>query len=188
MIWSYPALYAYLYGKRYELRRNAEGLLEQVRVDLKNHTHNGKTIPSAFFEQPETEHISAILTSASGTLSKFNRMGRQAGYGDPDIRVVRIGSCYDHDPNAFEPKGFRYEVNEKSEETWSEGINVYHNPHARMPLEPEMFPFAGHHTVKDGDIVSMLPDFHPFASWTINLTPKGKEDYPDGLITPRYCQ
>ncbi len=183
MIWSNSALYAYLYGKRYEVTRNEDGSFQPVRIDLQNHTHDGKTIPSGFFAQPEAENVSAVLTSASGTISKFNRMGRQAGYGDPDIKVIRMGYCHDHDPKALKPKFFSYEVTEESSEIWSEGINIYHNPNAKIPLESDTFPFAGHHTIKDGDIVSMLPDFHPFSSWTINLTPRGKKENQDGIIS-----
>jgi hypothetical protein len=111
-------------------------------------------------------------------------MGRQAGYGDPDIKVVRTGYCYDHNPKALTPKVFSYEVNESSIEIWSEGIDIYHNPNAKIPLDPDAFPYAGHHMIKDGDIVSMLPDFHPYSSWTMNLTPKGKEEHLDGIINP----
>jgi len=184
MIWSNSALYAYLYGIRYELISDSDGTQRPVRIDIQNHSHDGKTIPSGFFRQPESEYISAVLTSASGTISKFNRMGRQAGYGDPQIKVMRFGTCHDHDPSALKPKSFSYEVNENGKEIWSEGINVYHNPNAKFPLDPEVFPFAGHHTIKDGDIVSMLPEFHPFASWTMNIIPQGIDNESDGIIIP----
>ena len=128
--------------------------------------------------------MSAVLTSASGTISKFNRMARQAGYGDPEINVIRTGYCHDHDPEALKPKYFSYEVNESSSEIWSEGINVYHNPNAKIPLDRDAFPFSGHHTIKDGDIVSMVPEFHPFSSFTINFIPKGKKNFPDGIVVP----
>ena len=184
MVWSHSALYAYLYGKRYEVKKGADGALRAVQEDIQSHNHEGKIIPSGFFLQSEAENISAVLTSASGTISKFNRMARQAGYGDPDIKVYREGYCHDHDPGALKPEYFKYEVNEESSENWSEGINIYHNPNANIPLDPDTFPFAGHHTIRDSDIVSMLPDFHPYSSWTINFTPKGKENYPDGIIVP----
>jgi hypothetical protein len=175
MIWSSSALYAYLYGKRYELTKDSDGSLRAVRIDITSHTHEGKTIPSGFFEQEDSQNISAVLTTASGTTSKFNRMGRQAGYGDPKIRMLRIGTCHDHDPSALLPKRFYYEVNESSSERWSEGVNVFHNPNAKVPLEEDAFPFAGHHRLIDGDIVSRLPDFHPFASWTFDVCPRGTE-------------
>lgn len=184
MIWSHPSLCAYLYGKRYEMATDADGHSHQVCIDLESHSYGDKTIPSGFFYQPEVENVSAVISSASGTISKFNRMGRQAGYGDPDIRMIRTGYCYNHDPKALEPDVFSYEVNEESREIWSEGINVYHNPNARIPLEPRMFPFAGHHTFIDGNIVSMLPEFHPYSSLTFSIVPKGKDNNPDGLIVP----
>lgn len=173
MIWSSSALHAYLYGRRYEVITDSLGSARIVWADIASHTQAGKTIPSCFFDQPDTENISAVLTTASGTISKFNRMGRQAGYGHPGIKMIRKGYCVDHNPKSFAPKKFVYEVNESTSEKWSEGVNIYHNPNAKVPLDQEVFPLAGHHVLKDGEIVSIVPDFHPFASWTINLCPRG---------------
>jgi len=99
-------------------------------------------------------------------------MGRQAGFKDPNILMIRMGTCYDHDPNAVIPKMFRYIVDETSQETWAEGFSMFHNPNALHPVPEELFPSIGHHYFRDGLIVSNLPEFHPFASLTYNLKMK----------------
>jgi hypothetical protein len=96
-------------------------------------------------------------------------MGRQAGFKDPNVVMIRMGTFHDHDPNAAIPKVFRYIVDEKSKETWGEGFSMFHNPNAMYPIPEELFPSIGHHHFKDGLIVSTLPEFHPYASVTYNI-------------------
>lgn len=171
MLWSNTALTTYLYGYRYKHFYDESGklIIEAEKID--SHIDGEKTIPSGFFDQPDTENVSAILFSASATLSKFNRIGKQCGFGDPSVNLVRTGVYHDHNPNASEPLRFHYEVDENSTETWSEGLSFYHNPKAKFPLNPNLFPNAAHHFFDDGQIISTLPDFHPYFSMTFNITP-----------------
>ena len=169
MLWSSTALMNYLYGYRDDFYYDYDGHLVIVPKKILVHKVGDKEIPSGFFFQPGSEHISAVLFSASGTISKFNRMGRQAGFKDSSIIMIREGTCYDHDPNAVIPKAFSYIVDENSNETWSEGFSMFHNPNAINPVSEELFPSIGHHYFKDGFIKSNLPKFHPYASYTYNL-------------------
>lgn len=169
MLWSSTALINYLYGYRHDFNYDNKGRLVIEQKKIESHKIGKKEIPSGFFFQPDTEHISAVLFSASGTISKFNRMGRQAGFKDSDTLMIRAGTCHDHDPNAAIPKMFRYIVDEKSRETWSEGFSMYHNPNAIHPVPELLFPSIGHHHLRDGLIVSALPEFYPYASYTYNL-------------------
>ena len=143
-------------------------VIEPIRVE-KHIKPDGTEIPSGYFFQPDAEHISAVLFSASGTISKFNRLGRQAGFGSPNVKMFRMGTHYDHDQNASMPKIFKYEVTEDSQETWGEGVSMFHNPNALHPVPEELFPSIAHHRFKNGMIVSSIPEFHPFASQTLNL-------------------
>jgi hypothetical protein len=169
MLWSSTALPNYLYGVRFEWHHDEKGklVISSQKVDV--HQLGSKQIPSGFFFQPDAEKISGILFSASGTISKFNRIGRQAGFYEPTITMIRVGTCYDHDANASLPKKFSYVVDENCNETWAEGLSMYHNPNATDPVPEELFPSIAHHHFKDGMIVSRLPEFHPFASLTLNL-------------------
>jgi len=172
MLWSGTALINYLYGVRHDFRHDESGQLIISPIKIEKHVVGGKEIPSGFFFQPEAENISAVLFSASGTVSKFNRIGRQAGYADPGVVIVRQGTCHDHDPNASLPNFFRYVVDETKQETWAEGISIFHNPRALRPAPRELFPSVAHHRFDDGLIVSDLPDFHPYASVTMNFSIK----------------
>ncbi len=169
MLWTSTALINYLYGVRHEFYYDERGQLVITPIKIETHKVDGKEIPSGYFFQPEAEHVSAILFSASGTISKFNRIGRQAGFYDPKVVMIRLGTCHDRDPNATVPKFFRYEVDETCNETWAEGLSMFHNPNAIHPVPEELFPRIAHHYFREGKIVSYLPDFHPYASVTWNI-------------------
>lgn len=57
-------------------------------------------------------------------------MGRQAGLGGNSRRLIREMIMYNHEANANQQKNERYIINEDSNETWSEGVIIYHNPYA----------------------------------------------------------
>ena len=169
MTWSGTALINYLYGVRHEFSKDEEGNLIISPLKIETHQVGSKVIPSGYFFQPDAENISAILYTAGGTISKFNRMGKQAGFGSASVIMQRMGTHHDHDPNASLPKMFSYEVNEQCEETWGEGVSMYHNPNALHPVPRELFPSIAHHRFEDGQIVSVLPEFHTYASQTLML-------------------
>lgn len=172
MTWTSTALINYLYGVKHEFHFDETGQLIITPLKIEKHKHGQKEIPSSFFFQPDAERISAVLFSASGTISKFNRMGRQAGFKAPGVVVIRVGTHHDHDPNAHLPKPFKYVVDESSKETWAEGVSMFHNPNALHPVPRELFPSIAHHTFQDGQIHSILPEFYPYASFTLNLIAK----------------
>lgn len=172
MLWTSTGLIDYLYGVRHNFSYDPGGKLIIAPLNIETHKVGAKEIPSGFFFQPDAEYISAVLFSASGTISKFNRLGRQAGFTAPGLVMVRVGTCHNHDPNASLPKPFKYTVNENSGETWGEGLSMFHNPHALHPVPIELFPSIAHHRFKNGQILSVVPEFHPYSSVTINLIGK----------------
>jgi hypothetical protein len=175
MTWSSTALINYLYGVRHEHHYDENGRLVIDPIQIKKHKIGNKEIPSGFYFQPDTENVSAIMFSASGTISKFNRMGRQAGFKHPDVLMYRIGSHHDHDDNASLPKMFKYEVDETGTETWAEGMSIFHNPNAKHRVPEELFPTAAHHRFENDQIVSFLPEFYPYSSMTLNMKVKRDE-------------
>jgi hypothetical protein len=169
MIWSHNSLLKYLYGYEHKYYYDKKGMLVISPEKIKNHI-GSKIIPSGFFNQPNTENISGILFSSSGTISKFSRMAIQAGFGVKGIKTYRHGFSYNRDPNASKPNIFQYEVTERSTETWAEGLDFYHNPNAKIPLNPDIFPTIAHHFLRnDGNIESWMPEFHPYASITSHV-------------------
>ena len=74
---------------------------------MSEHRHRTKRIPSGFFNQPGAEFISAVIFGNIGTVTKFNRIGYLRGYGRKGkLRMVRRGTCHDHDPDRTEPRVF----------------------------------------------------------------------------------
>jgi hypothetical protein len=132
MTWTFTALQDYLYGYKYEHSFSKKGELIVKPIKIGNYVKtNGTKIPSGFFFLPDSENVSAIIFSSCGTLSKFNRMGKQAGLGSEKVTLVRMGTFYNHEPNSDKPLFISYVVNETGIETWSEGVIVFHNPNAK---------------------------------------------------------
>lgn len=156
-----PLLMQYLYGLRQHVD---EGVFSFSSI--KEHTFGGKTIPSGFFNLPDAENISAILFSDHGTISKFNRMGKIAGFGDPSVIMVRVGERFPtRDSEAPEP--FRALVEVTYRETWTEGIWIFHNPHAKIHLERDLFPDIAHVYIENGGFHVYLADTFPTWSKTL---------------------
>lgn len=175
MMWSSSALFQYLYGVRHEISYDSNGQLVISTLKIDTHSIGEKKIPSGFFFQEDAQNISAVLFSASGTISKFNRMGKQAGFGSGRVKMIRSGFCHDHDPNASLPKPFTVEIKPDNYfETWGEGLSMYHNPNAVHPVPEALFPSIAHHHFVDGEILSSLPEFHPYSSTTLVISPKDK--------------
>lgn len=172
MTFARTGLSIYLYGYDYDWHRDECGnlVIEPRKVD--EHRWLDKVIPSGFFDLPDAERVSAVLFNNSATLSKFNRMGYVAGMGSENVHMLHVGTALNPDPHASDPIRFAFDVDEAYEETWTEGLEIYHNPRALHPLEPGHFPSAVHHHLKEDRLMSTTWDggFHPLASITQILT------------------
>lgn len=168
MVMSRAALPIYLYGTVWDWSRDADSKLVIHPTKISNHVWGTKNVASGFFSLEESENVSAVLSNASATISKFNRMGVLAGFGSKRVRLIRRGTAANPDPNSEIPKTFVHDVNSPEyTETWIEGMDVYHNPNAKHPLDPELLPGAAHHWLRDdGQIESRIPKWQPFGSTT----------------------
>lgn len=170
MTWSSPALLEYLYTVSHDFAYDDAGQLVIHPLKIETHEYQGKVIPSGYFFQPGAENVSAVLFSASGTISKFNRMGRLAGFGLANQLIFRWGMKHRHDPNAAMPDPFFIHIEQGAvTETWAEGLSMFHNPNAKHPVDPNMYLGIAHHWFEDGQIMSLLPSFHVYNSFTWNL-------------------
>jgi hypothetical protein len=169
MAWTAESLPEYLYGLR---QRVQDG--KSISEPIVSHRWGNKEIASNFFSQPETENISAVIANPSGTIAKFKRMGFLTGFGDRNLKILRRGMAFQNAPFATP---FSSDVTADSyTETWSEGLAVYHNPNAAIPLPPESLPLAGHFRSQNGWLESMLPDFFPLGSETLTLNPTARSN------------
>ncbi len=96
----------YAFGVRHDLR---DGALHIERIV--DHRYDGLIETSGFFNLPNAENVSAILLNPQGTITKFNRVGYLAGFGDRSIRMIKSGIARGErnrqDPR---PRPFRLEV------------------------------------------------------------------------------
>ena len=145
MTWSRTALSEYLFGVRARLVLDEQGKDKAVIETIQEHRWEGKAVPSTFFEQPDAENISAVLFSNAATITKFNRMGKLAGLGSADVTMIRKGFLFNPDPAALRPTEFAVDVDDPEyEESWSDSIVMYHNPNAKLPVDPNWFPSITH--------------------------------------------
>ncbi|MDQ3963588.1 MAG: hypothetical protein M3277_06725 [Actinomycetota bacterium] len=178
MTWSRSGLVRYLYGYDHLPSRTVDGDLVITPQAVEKHGWGSKEVASGFFMLPGSEHVSAVIFNASATISKFNRIGHIAGFGSQRVRLIRQGTVVDRDPNASEPRTFAVEVRPGTyNETWVEGMDVFHNPSAKHPLDPEVLPGAAHHHLRDDrQIGTVLPEWYALASLThIFVSREGEE-------------
>ena len=167
--YSAKFLQEYLYGQR-QTRKD----YTYVYTPIQEHVYKNRKKPSGFFALPDSENISAVLFSDGGTISKFNRMGKLAGFGSRDVNMVRIGQRYETS-RSQEATEFRLIVEPPGySETWSEGIYIFHNPKAKYPMTPDLFPEASHMFLIDGQYAISVPDRFPIWSKTIILSTEQK--------------
>jgi hypothetical protein len=165
---SFSPLVTYLYGSKDIVNISGESL-EIIPEKISEHSHESKKIPSNFFNQPNTENISAVLFCNSGTVARFTRIGYQEGLYTKKPIIIRSGTAYNHEPNAVEPVSFSYDLDERINEPWGEGLLVCHNPHAKHPLAKGYFPDAAEIYVYEERVVADIPCFYPYSSQTINI-------------------
>jgi hypothetical protein len=176
MAYTQSALWPYLYGHRLDWEI-IDGQLVITPVKNTEHRYAGKKIPTGFFDLPGAENISAVLFSNAGTLAKFDRMGVAAGFGAPDTKYFRIGLAYDPDPNAVNGKPFTREVNDQDyQESWSDELQLFHNPNAKHPFDPNAFDGFTQHWFKDGKPESVSVAGTAIASSTMIFRPRDESD------------
>lgn len=130
MCWSRDGLYNYLYGIGIDENGN------QIEVDTC--TFNGETRPSNFFGNELHKDVSAILFSNGAVLSTFNRMGKIADLGSKDVKIFRYIFKWDPMKNEIIPSVV--DIDSKDyEESWSDTVIMYHNPKAKIPIDPNFF-------------------------------------------------
>jgi hypothetical protein len=140
-------------------------------------------IPSGLFEQPEVRNVSGVLFSNAHTVSIFNRIGTELGYGLPGTAICRLGTTYDPDPNASEAQPFAYVVGDRPpghQETFAEGLQLFINPWAAVKLSRRTLPSITYNELlDDGTVMSTLSpsSLHPYFSKTIVFQGRHAELY-----------
>ncbi|MBB5960738.1 hypothetical protein FHS29_007366 [Saccharothrix tamanrassetensis] len=162
----------YLYGTRDLAEHDDDGRLTLTHQAITEHRAGGKPIASGLFRQPEAEHLSGVLFSNNHTAMMFNRIGAERGLAAQDTLMIRKGYRLNPDPNASRPLPFGYlvrsDVPPEIPERFSDGLHLFLNPWARLPLDPAALPEVTVHELRqDGAIESTCPPgLHPLQSQT----------------------
>lgn len=167
---SDSALTQYLYGLRQNAKWESNGDLSITDAKVEKHTLAKKRIPSDFFNQPDTNNISAVIFTNSGTNAKFARMGFQQGIGNDVLHISRSGFCFNPEPTAMDATLFNYNLDEPPfVETWGQGLVVLHNPNCLHPVPKDFFIDAVQGYIEDGKYKADFPPWHPITSQTMIL-------------------
>lgn len=170
-------LIEYLYGRRDQPMFEADGTLRLAAQAIREHRHAGRRIPSGLFALDEAIPLAAVLFSNTGTVSKFNRIGTELGYGPPDVTLIRYGFVADPDPNAIVPRRFAYIVSEcdpDDRERFAEGLDLVHNPNAEVQIPAGALRNLTEHQLRhDGLVLTTGPTPPILTSKTLNFRGSG---------------
>lgn len=177
MRWSHAALPFYLYGLRIQTIVGADNQLIERFVPGPDHVVGDKVVPTNFFAQPDTEHISGVLFSNAGTIVKFSRMGVRAGFGDPWVSLVRKGASIDPAAGMASAVPFKIDVESPAyAEGWFDELILFHNPRALHPVDEELFPGVTHVHLDDGEYVAQGPSMTVLQSSTTSYDFQRRQD------------
>ncbi|CRK56828.1 Glycosaminoglycan attachment site [Alloactinosynnema sp. L-07] len=137
-------------------------------------------MPSGLFRQPEAVNLAGVLFSNSHTASKFNRIGTEQGLAAVGTALTRFGTCYNFAPDATEPDFFAYVVGDRpdeDEETFEEGLHLFVNPWAAVPLSTNALPGVTTYKLGESGVLGFTfpVSFRPFASKTVVFEQEGAE-------------
>lgn len=167
---SDSALTSYLYGVTHSSSFDSQGSLEIDFEKIYSHVVGEKEVPSSFFGQPDSEHVSAVMFTNAGTYAKFTRMGYQCGIGADTLAISRVGYCFNRLPDARDATYFSYDLDEPPlVESWGQGLVVLHNPNCLHPLPITYFPHSAQTVFEDGKPLTTFEGWHPFSSKTFNM-------------------
>lgn len=169
-------LLRYLYATDTAIVSRSNEPLKVENRKIEYHEHGTKRVESGFFNLPNAEYVSAVISSNEGTLPKFNRMAFEMEKY-PRVRFIRSGLCVDQEPGQRAGKGFGFLVGDDDDcEDWLTGVHVHHNPNALHPLPVDFFKAAdSQFWFKGGEIDGAVRDFSPIYSVTAFFEAKPNE-------------
>ncbi len=125
-----------------------------------------------FFHLEQAATISAVIYCNQFTVSRFFRLTTDFS-AQCAPHTVRSGFCYrkrGEDEHALHRFSHLLGSAGLEQETWSEGVTVFENPLAEMPLPRDLLPATSYVSVQDDFVCREVSDFHPVVSSTTGST------------------
>ena len=134
---------------------------------------NGTT--PGFFSLPAAESVSAVLYCNAFTVPRFFRLTTPL---DDTAKVIatREGMYYSVESNGeLVVREYQYRVGSHSspKETWHEGVTLFLNHNARIPISKIILPCTSTFSVEDNYLVREVHGFHPMTSF-MRMYPNNK--------------
>jgi hypothetical protein len=123
-----------------------------------------------FFNREDARTISAIAYCNGFTVSKFWRLSSPQMF-QTTVQALRQGFCLaglSDDP--LQPREYVFKVADPAapQETWAEGVTLFLNPNAAVPLPSDMLPASCTMAkIAGGALIKCISDFHPITSTMI---------------------
>jgi hypothetical protein len=122
---------------------------------------------TGLFSFPEAEAISAVLYCNAFTVPRFFRLATQ--FDDTaKVSAIREGMYYAvKSDGELVVREYQYRVGHHSspEEAWYEGITLFLNHNARVPISKEILPCTSSFSIEGRDLVREVHGFHPMTSF-----------------------
>lgn len=119
-----------------------------------------------FFSRPDAAAISAVAYCNGFAVSKFWRLSSGPLSGT-SILAKRLGTCLlPEDGDYPEPREYEFDVGDPDapEETWWQGVTLFLNPNATVPLPADFLPATCVIARQDGGLTMEIDGFHPMTS------------------------
>jgi hypothetical protein len=118
----------------YDHEGNKQSLFAHVHMNSIR-KDNGTVLPLGYFTSPQMKEVSAILFSNTATLGKVRALS-----SDPNENVLFSYVRYFRDGMRLEEATV---LKSDYEESLLDGLHVYHNPFAEIPLDHSLFAYPG---------------------------------------------
>lgn len=133
---------------------------------------NNSKIPG-FFHLEKAESVSAVMYCNAFTVPRFFRLGTTLD-DSANLIATREGWYYSPQTDGgLKIREYNFLVGAPSspQESWAEGVTVFHNPNARIPISTTLLPCSSHFSVQDGGLTREVHGFHPLTSF-MRMYPK----------------
>ena len=119
-----------------------------------------------FFNQPQNRVVSAVLYTNQYTVPRFFRLAKGA-IDQPNVSAVRHGFCMINVGSVYEIREYEYQVGYSSalDETWGQGVTLFLNQNATVPIDANAIPCTSVLSVKDGRLHRDVHGVHTLTSF-----------------------